>query len=150
MTDRYDGDIALAITPDGGNIDYAVGQPRMDAGGLENAVTISLFTQKGWHGNALDENQPARQIGSDFEITILAQPITPQKLRDVKQAAEDALQWMIDIDAVESVAVVVTSPELNAVNVEISIAKPASSVTVILYELNWIAGRLYPVNATVK
>lgn len=150
MIDRYDGDVALTIGPDGGDIQYQSGQPVMDAGGLENAVTISLFTRKGWHGNALNENQPDRQVGSDFEITTIAQPITAQKLRDIQQAATDALQWMINVNAAADVTVVATAPDLNTIFIEIAITKPDSSVIVVLYELNWMAGFLHPVNATVK
>lgn len=150
MIDSFDGDVALVPTPDGGFIEYVGGQPRMDAGGLENAVSISYFTDRGWPGNALDKNQPAKQIGSDFEEAIRVGAITAQKLINIERAGAEALQWMIDVGIAVSAAVVATAPNLNRIDVDTLITKPDGATFGIRYELNWIAGIMRPVKATVK
>ncbi len=150
MTDQFDGDLALQLTKDGGDISYIGGQPQMDAGGLETAVLISLFTGIGWWGNALEENEPNNQIGSDFEPTIKPHSITIQRLRAIEQSAILALEWMVNINAAKSIDVSVTSPQLNEVEIEILITKPEGDTVNIKYQLNWEAGFLRPVNAEVK
>ena len=150
MIDQFDGDVAYILTPDGGQIIYTGGQPVMDAGGLENAVNISLFTGLGWWGNALDENEPDKHIGSDFEERARPKAITIKYLRDVENAARDALQWMINQKIAKSVEANATWPELNQVDLEILITKPDGNTVTVRYELNWEAGLLYPVTAKVE
>ncbi len=147
MTDQFDGDIAYILTPDGGQIIYTGGQPIMDAGGLENAVNISLFTQAGWWGNSLFENEPDRQIGSDFEIRVRPKAITVKYLREVENAARDALQWMINIGLAAEIEANATWPELNKVDLSILITKPDGTTETLRYELNWENGLLFPVTA---
>ena len=148
MTDQFDGDVAFILTQDDGQIVYTGGQPVMDAGGLENAVNISLFTGLGWWGNALDENDPDKQIGSDFEERARPKAVTIKYLRDVENAARDALQWMLNQKIAQSIKAVATWPDLNRVDLEILITKPDGDIEPVRYELNWEAGLLYPVTAT--
>ncbi len=150
MTDQFDGDIAFILTPDGGQIIYTGGQPLMDPGGLENAVTISLFTALGYWANALNENDPDKQIGSDFEERVKPKAITTVYLRDVEDAARDALQWMINQKIAQTIEAVTIWPELNTVNLEILITMPDGETVTVRYELNWEAGVLFPVTAKVE
>ena len=150
MTDQFDGDVAYILTQDGGQIVYTGGQPVMDAGGLENAVNISLFTGLGWWANALNENEPDKQIGSDFEERARPQAINIAYLRDVEDAARDALQWMINQKIAQSIKAVATWPELNQVDLELLITKPDGETVIFRHELNWEAGKLYPVTAKAK
>lgn len=149
MTDQFDGDVALLLTPGGGQIIYTGGQPIMDAGGLENAVNISLFSGLGWWGNALFENEPDRQIGSDFEVRILPQAVTTAYLRDIEDAALSALQWMINQTIAELIEATAIWPELNQVELVLLITKPNSDIVKIRYELNWEAGILFPITAKI-
>lgn len=113
MSDRFQGDPKLYLTPSGSTLRFEGGQPVMD-GGLENLASISLFTAPGWWGNSLLPEED-RKIGSDFE-QIARGAITLQKLTDIKQSAENALDnpafggadatvtnpvnWRIDMTAV--------------------------------------------------
>lgn len=150
MIDQFDGDVAYLLTPDGGQIIYQGGQPIMDAGGLENAVNISLFTGLGWWANALNENEPDKQIGSDFEERTRPKAINTAYLRDVEDAARDALKWMINQKIVQTIEANATWPELNQVNLALLITKPSGDIVTIRYELNWEAGVLFPVTAKVE
>lgn len=150
MIDQFDGDVAFVLTPDGGQITYMGGQPIMDAGGLENAVNISLFTGPEWWANALNENEPDKQIGSDFEERTKPKAITTVYLRDVEDAAQDALQWMINQKIAQTIEARATWPELNTVNLEILITKPEGDTVTIRYELSWEGGVLFPVTAKVE
>jgi phage gp46-like protein len=149
MTDQFDGDVALVLGFDGGNIHYSGGQPVMDAGGLETAVNISLFTGLGWWGNDLFRNEPDRQIGADFEETVRPKVITNAYLRSVEDAALSALQWMLNINAAKSVSVAATWPELNKVNITILITKLDDDIVNLKYNLNWESGYLFPVTANI-
>lgn len=148
--DQFDGDVALILSPDGGEIIYSGGQPIMDAGGLENASNFSLFSGLDWWGNLLDEDEPDKHIGSDFEETVKPKAITTSYLRTVEDAALRAHQWMINIKLAQIVEAQAEWPELNKVNLTIFITKPDGSVVPIRYELNWIAGVLHPVTARVN
>lgn len=150
MTDQFDGDVAIPLTLDGGQIDYIGGQPVMDAGGLENAVNISLFTWLGWWGNAIFENEPDNMIGSDFEITVRPRAISNKYLRAVEQAAKSALVWMVNANIAKSVDTAAEWPELNTVLLLISIEKQDSETMQLRYELAWENGFLYPVTAKVN
>lgn len=149
MTDQFDGDIAYVLGLDGGEIFYSGGQPVMDAGGLENAVNISLFSGEGWWANALNENEPDKQIGSDFEIRVRPKAINNAYLRTVEDAAKNALQWMINQKIAATITPTATWPELNQVDLEILIIKPDSVNVILKYQLNWENGRLNPVTASV-
>lgn len=150
MIDQFDGDVAYVLTPDGGQIFYTGGQPVMDAGGLENAVNISLFTGSGYWANALNANEPDKQIGSDFEERVRPKAITTAYLRDIEDAARDALQWMINQKIAQTIETSAVWPELNQVNLEILITKPNGEIVTVRYELNWEAGLLFPVTAKVE
>lgn len=147
MIDQFDGDIAFIATPDGGQIIYTGGQPAMDVGGLENAVNISLFTGLEWWGNALEENEPDKQIGSDFEERAKPKAINTACLREIENAARDDLQWMINQKVAQSIKAVATWPETNRVDLAILITKPDGETVTVRYALNWEAGLLYPVTA---
>lgn len=150
MVDQFDGDVAFILTPDGGQIIYTGGQPLMDPGGLENAVNISLFTGLGYWANALNENEPDRQIGSDFEERVRPHAITTAYLRDVEDAARDALQWFINQKIAQTIDALAIWPELNTVDLAILITKPDGETVTVRYELNWEAGVLFPVTAKVE
>lgn len=147
MIDQFDGDVAYPLTFDGGQIVYIGGQPVMDVGGLENAVNISLFTGPGWWANALNENEPDKQIGSDFENRIKPKAINVAYLRDVEDATRDALRWMISQKIARTVEARATWPALNQVDLEILITKHDGDVAILKHELNWEAGLFYPVTA---
>lgn len=147
MIDQFDGDTALILGADGGNIVYSGGQPVMDIGGLETAVNISLFTGLDWWGNAIFENEPDRQIGSDFEEKVKPKAITNAYLRVVESAAEAALQWMVNQKVAGEVSAEASWPELNTVNLIILITKHDGEKVIIKYELSWENGYLFPVTA---
>lgn len=150
ITDRFSGDISLSSTVDGGEINFIGGQPVMDQGGLENFVFISLFTAENWPGNAFEENEPANQIGSNFQSLIKGQAITPQLLRDIRESAEIATARLVDIGAAQEITVEVLAPDLNTIIIEILIVKSEEETITISYELNWQAGFNNPVNAIIS
>ncbi len=150
MTDQFDGDIALIMGQDGGEIIYSGGQPVMDAGGLETAVNISLFSGLGWWGNGLFDSEPDRQIGSEFEEKLRPRAITNAYLIEVEEAAKNALKWMISQNISEENQISVSWPELNTVIIDILIIKKDGENVDLKYELSWENGLLSPVTAGVK
>jgi phage gp46-like protein len=113
----------------------------MDPGGLETASFISLFTSTGWVGNALQPDDPNKQIGSTFEQT-LRRPITSQGLLDIEREAKDAHLWFISVGAATKVDAVATAPSRNRVNLVIFLTQPDGTVLEFKYNLNWSASRI--------
>jgi len=147
---QFDGDPALKLGHDGCMLAYESGQPRMDTGGLENAVLISLFSRPGWPGNDLDRNQPEKHIGSDFQDAIEARPITTGTLLQVERSAALALTWMVSDGIAQEITIRATAPERNRIDIAIYITKPDGSSEPFRYALNWEAGVLSgPVNVGI-
>ena len=132
MTDRFQGDPALSLGPNGSTLTFRGGQPIMDQG-LENQAQISLFTAEGWPGNFL--LSPDGQIGSDFEETARG-AITVASLARVEQAAKTALAAPIFGD-IEALAI---NPESWRLDVGIIVGPPGDRETILLTRngQNWI------------
>lgn len=143
MTDNYDGDPRIVIDKNGADIIYRDGQPVMDAG-LENSDLIALFTEPGWPGNVLLEND--QQIGSDFEKQATG-TITLSKLALIEDAARRALTS--PVAKTESVSVSANNPTGQSLNVAIKRAPPGQDVGKLLVTrdgLNWINQANNPAN----
>lgn len=144
MTDRYQGDPKLTLDENGADLVFKGGQPVMDQG-LENAALISLHTREGWAGN-LFFRKPAEQIGSKFEDT-LEEPITLSAFNNVRNAAESALQWMIDTRLASTVVARVSNPTGQRIDTAVLIEPPSRDPLVLLLTkngLNWIAQKIDP------
>lgn len=144
-TDIYQGDPRLVLGPNGSRLVYKGGQPVMDQG-IENLILISLFTARGWAGNALIDD-PDKQIGSDF-IETSKGPITFSKLNDIRQAAERALQN----PALGPVNVTVTNPRADDVRVEILVQPPGQDVQTLIISRNgqlWLNQANDPANERI-
>ncbi len=135
MNNRFQGDPAIQITPDGASMTFRSGQPVMDQG-LENPVLMSLFTGRGYWGNVL-ESEESKKIGSDYEDAC-NQPITGlSMLNAITDAAKQALAW-IDGD----VAVTVANPRADTVKTSVTITPPGHDAQKLLFlknGMNWIA-----------
>jgi len=149
MADRFQGDPKMILTEDGADLVFKAGQPVMDQG-LENAAFISLFTEPGWCGNVLFEDE-VQKIGSLYEQTG-RQPITLTNLNDMRDSSQNALAWMIP----ENLAARVESNSANPTGelrvTEILIEPPGQDVQTLLltkYGENWINQSLDPAHKKV-
>lgn len=144
MSDRYQGDPKLTLDENGANLTFKGGQPVMDQG-LENAALISLHTRKGWAGNAF-ARKPEQKLGSDFEESQQA-PITLSAFNDVRNAAEAAFRWMIDVGIALSATARVSNPTGRRIDTAILVRPPSQDPFVLLDTkngLNWIAQKKDP------
>jgi phage gp46-like protein len=140
---RFQGDPALQITPDGADLCFMAGQPVMDQG-LNNAAIISLFTRPGWWGNDLMDTE-SQKIGSEFEQQRTI--VDVDTLNDVIDAARSSLKWMTDTGLASSVDVVVTNPRMDFINTRIRINPPGIDATELLFTkngLSWIGQATNP------
>ena len=140
---RFQGDPALKITVDGADMTFKGGQPVMDQG-FNNAALISLFTRRGWWGNALfqDVNQ---QIGSDFEEPRTI--INVQTINDYTDAARGALRWMKESGVASKIDVTVTNPNMQQIRTAVVIYPPGQDIRSLLFlknGINWISQTLNP------
>ncbi len=140
----YQGDPRLFMNENGSFLDFRGGQPIMDAG-LENSVLISLFTRPGWVGNTVFQDIEVH-IGSDYEEAF-NQPLTVSALADIQQAAERALEWMIDVNLARSITVTASNDQAFRVNTTILIQPPdlpLVELVLIRNGVNWIIQRDNP------
>lgn len=144
-TNIFQGDPRLFITPDGTEIAFVGGQPIMD-GGIENAILISLFTEKGWAGNVFARTD-AQKIGSDF-LKSTRQSITLQSINDMRSSAEKAL----DDPLFGRALVTVDNPTSNNIEINILVQPPGQDVQQLLlsrYSDNWQLQALSPASGRV-
>ena len=138
MTDIFQGDPRLFLTEDGASLTFLSGQPAMDVNGYINTALISLFTRRGWCGNAIfeDVNQ---HIGSDFMAEV-EKPITSKSLPNIKQIAEQVLKSELykraEVEVVNpvgyrlDVSILLYITETAGLNLVVSYSGPAGSYTV--------------------
>lgn len=144
MTVLFEGDPRLFLDENGSSLKFVGGQPVMD-GGLENAVLISLFTKQGWIGNTVFPDA-AVHIGSDYENSF-RKVITITAILDIKQAAERALQWLIDVGVASEITVVVANIESYSIRTTITIKPPmlpAFDLILTRNGTNWIIQKNNP------
>ena len=122
MSNVFQGDPAINLTPDGATLKFTEGQPVMDKG-FENAVLISLFTKQNWVGNDLFD-QVDQKLGSDFEESMKL-PINLDGLNRRRQAVEGALLWLKSQGKVKDIEVSVTNPSADIIIVLIEITPPS-------------------------
>ena len=140
MTDIYQGDPKLFLSADGAFLKFTGGQPVLDRG-LENLAFISLFTDPGWIGNTLfqDENQ---RPSSKFEETS-RQSITLRMINDLENSAQLAL----DNPAFGNVIVEISNPSSYRLDNKITMQPPGQDIMTLLISrngLNWIQQALDP------
>lgn len=135
--DIYLGDVAIDMTDSEGAINFKAGQPVMDAG-LGTAVTISLFTARGWWGN-----EPGEDIGSDVEAACQGR-LNNATRQAVEQAAIDALAWLIDYGVASAVSVVASIERADMLGLKVVVTEPDKVTTLTKrYRINWDATRSY-------
>ena len=136
-------DVLLRQTADGGEIDFANGQPAL-TDGIETAVILSLFggneedsgleadDAKQWWGN-LTEQEPARRFRSETQFLLRSLTATTANLRRVDYAAARDLAWMADSVAV-SVEVTASMPAKNQIGLEVAVNVNGRVVRVSMIE----------------
>lgn len=133
----YDGDIKIALTDGEGSIEYVAGNPRMDAG-LSTAITISLFTERGWWGN-----EKGQEIGCDL-MEKMRCTMTPKAILDIEEEARGALAWLVSEGIAESVTVSTEILGVGILALIIVVQQPAITTALTKrYNLTWGAQAAY-------
>ena len=133
IIERYQGDPKVTIDEDGADLVFRAGQPVMDRG-IENAVTLSLFTESGWVGNILADT-PSQQIGGRF-LEAARKPITVSALIDIRNAILSDLQWMIDIGLAEEIDAQASNPTERKLEVIVAVKPPGADIRAFLLTNN--------------
>lgn len=113
-------DIALTWIDGNGDIAIDVNQLMLDDS-LTNAVIISLFTdlrvdgQRGWWGDSY-----GRPMGSKLWLLDREKQLS-SVLADAKRYAEEALQWLLDEQLVQSIEVNATNPNPSVLLLSVAI-----------------------------
>ena len=148
---RFQGDPAVSITEDGAKMKFINGQPVMDSG-LHNAVLISLFTKKGYWGNALITEE-SKKIGSDVEVTALEPIVSIQSINNMTDAIDKALSWMTDTKLSQENDITVTNPSSNNLRATIKITPPGRDSQTLLFlknGINWIGQAQNPASGRLN
>lgn len=130
-----DGDPKLIEAGSSWALSIINGQPVMDEG-LENAVSLSLFTPATYWGNILAQG-PSQSYVSRFP-ELYRRPLTNQTRIDAEKYADEALAWMVAERIAEKITVIASIPSVNVLFLVIKIEQPQRTVTV-RYQLNWAA-----------
>lgn len=128
----YDGDPILIDNGDGGDLVIVNGQPEMDDG-LQNAVFISLFTDKSWWANSiLPDNEQTTS-----ELSTLDRSVLTNKTRlDAEEYARQALSWMVSDGLASKISVSAEIVAIGVLGLIITIEQPGKQSTV-RYKINW-------------
>lgn len=121
--------------------------------GLETAVIISLFTdaradegeelpdggddRRGWFGDAVPVKD-GDKIGSKLWL-LSRSKLTPDVLARAQQYAQEALDWLVEDQVAESVAVTATSPAPGQILWKIDITRPRQRPVTYQYASAWEA-----------
>lgn len=140
------------------NGDFTVGDGDIvNENGLETAVIISLFTNRrandddalpdptsvdkqGWWGDQASPDVENDRIGSRIWIFLDRAKTTPETLVQVKQAAEEALQWLIEDKVAVKVEVETERagvPGNDRIHMLVKIYKTHGEVVAYEYDFNW-------------
>jgi phage gp46-like protein len=130
---RYDGDVQIVHTADGGAITFRSGQPDMEQG-LATAVYISLYTDLGWWGNAVAGD--GEEVGSECEATE-RKPLVNRTRQDYEEAARQALAWMVSAGVAKSVTAEAVISGINRADLAVRIEEPDGTVATLRYRVNW-------------
>jgi len=144
---QYEGEPRLVMTPDGVTIEFKGTQPVMD-NGLENAALISLFTDRGWWGNALLKSD--EQIGKTNFEKVASGTINIGMLAQTANEARLALKWMVSLKIVQSVDARAYNRNGFGVDVEIIITGldgSSKAFKVSKYGANWTSQVIDPAQA---
>lgn len=132
-------DIAFVEIPQAENLDIALaGGDFIADNGLENAVLISLFTDRyvppeelpdgfedprGWWADAIQSDIPEDRIGS--RLWLLARgKITTDTANKMKDYADEALAWMLELGIAEKIVCVTTVIPGQGITLVNTITKP--------------------------
>ena len=134
----FTGDLLISLnTEDDWDINYILGQPIM-TDGFETAVIMAVFGEPDFWQNDLTDDPDEKYI-SEFPEIIRNVKVNDDTLKAGTAALKKALQFMIDINAAESVEVIGSVLSVFGLSWIIDIDKGG---IVSRFEINWDKGIL--------
>ena len=134
----FTGDLLLSLNTEGDwDLNFILGQPIM-TDGFETAVIFAVFGEPDFWQNDLTDD-PSEKYISEFPEIIRNGKVNDDTLKAGTAALKKALQFMIDINAAESVEVIGSVLSVFGLSWEIDIDKGG---IVSKYEINWDKGIL--------
>jgi phage gp46-like protein len=131
---RYDGDVQVVHSLDGGAITFRSGQPDME-GGLSTAVYLSLWTEPGWWPIPLMPVEERIEEDSLEELEI--EPLTNKVRQDYEERARKRLAWMVTQGVAKSVTVAASILSQIALGLDVTIEEPDGTTGNLRYRVNW-------------
>ena len=146
---NFDGEPLIIVGADGTTFEFRGGQPVMDAG-LENWVTIALFTKPGWWGNYILETE--NQVGdSDFD-DLIKSSITQEMLIESEKEARRALKTLVSSGVSSGIDVEIEPQSGFGINLIVKVNKPDGTSETLIYQkygINWLRQASDPANARI-
>lgn len=105
--------------------DWAFGSGDLKtAPAIESAVRVSLFTERGWWGDAFT----GRQIGSRLhELDRAKKSSAGGLLLQARDFAKEALQWLVDDGIAAAIDVKTQYLDRTAIGIEVAVTQPGSA-----------------------
>jgi len=150
MSQNFEGDLLLAETLDGGDVQIENGLFVSDKQ-FSTAVYLSLFggnesdNGKGnnnnqFWGNILRDTKENEKLRSRFHHIITGLPMSVKNIKEAESAAAMDLQWFIDDKIADVVKVYGRSTGKNRFNIKVEILKDKMNIFENEYFLLWGAG----------
>ena len=134
----FTGDLLISLnTEDDWDLNFILGQPIM-TDGFETAVMLAIFGEPDFWQNDLTDDPNEKYI-SEFPSIIKNGKVNDDTLKAGTAALKKALQFMIDINAAESVEVIGSVLSVFGLSWIIDIDKGG---IVSRFEINWDKGIL--------
>lgn len=147
-------DIALVWDNKNGVGDFAISQNDLAVDeGFETAVILSLYLdrraedndvlpdqgkdRRGWWGDAFPIVE-GDKIGSRLWL-LAREKQMDTVMRRAEEYAKEALQWLVDDKAAESVTVKATAPTKGTILLDIQITRPGGTLIGFRFGYNWAA-----------
>lgn len=147
--EKFQGDVLLYDTDDGGDIDIINGLVMPDRG-FGTAMYLSIMggniddggkvdNAKTWWGNRINGTKEHEKIVSRFQSIIKTLPLTTKNLAAAEDAIMEDLDWMKREEIIDEIKVNLKAVSNHRVEIEIVLTKNGNLVEKGNYSANWEA-----------
>ncbi len=142
----FEGDALLEMTNDGGSLVFENDLIKM-SGGLENAVTFSLFggntddngktsdSKKTWWGNEVADKPDEKLVSRTANF--ITEPLTPSEIPDKENLVLQDLQWIKTQEIADEINVSISLPSVGYTKIDIQFLKDQKVFAEFSFSENW-------------
>lgn len=133
MSEKFEGDVLLEDSTDGGTISIVNGLVMPDKS-FSTALYLSLFggnaedggrvdNDQTWWGNRFEETSDNEKMVSRFQAILKSLPLTSKNIVLAEQAAKDDLNWMITEGIADEIISEISASDGHRIDLTIIVKK---------------------------